>query len=99
MARRMQPAQLSEKTLPTARLVCKHHKIVESPQLATRVLDLAHGKYVLMLDDDTVVQAQAFDRLIDYLEHHPDVGLCGPKLIDGGRPSPTDLSFISDPGR
>ena len=27
-------------------------------------------------------QAGAFDRVIAYLEDHPDVGLCGPKLID-----------------
>ena len=42
----------------------------------------SQGKYVLILDDDTVVQTNALDRLIRYMEANPEVGLCGPKLTD-----------------
>ena len=42
---------------------------------------LARGKYVLLLDDDTVVQAGALDRLTRYMEDTPEVGLCGPRLV------------------
>ena len=69
-------------TLPRVRLVCNATNRGVAPA-RNQGLDLAQGKYVLILDDDTVVQPRAFDRLINYLEHHPDVGLCGPKLIDG----------------
>jgi GT2 family glycosyltransferase len=44
---------------------------------------VAQGEYIILLDDDTVVQLGAFDRLIAYMDVHPEVGLCGPKLIDG----------------
>jgi GT2 family glycosyltransferase len=43
---------------------------------------LAQGEYIILLDDDTVVQAGALERLIDCMDAHPEVGLCGPKLID-----------------
>ncbi len=37
--------------------------------------------YVLLLNSDTAVPPGALDALIDYLESHPDVGACGPKLL------------------
>ncbi|HEY3230685.1 MAG TPA: glycosyltransferase [Roseiflexaceae bacterium] len=37
--------------------------------------------YVLLLNSDTAVPPGALDALIDYLEAHPDVGACGPKLL------------------
>lgn len=43
---------------------------------------VAEGKYIILLDDDTVVRPGAFERLIDYMEMHEEVGLCAPKLID-----------------
>jgi len=43
---------------------------------------VAHGEYIILLDDDTVVQPGAFDRLIAYMDEHPEAGLCGPRLIN-----------------
>lgn len=43
----------------------------------------SEGEYCVFLDDDTVVQPGALDRLITYMDEHGDVGLCGPQLIDG----------------
>lgn len=42
----------------------------------------ARGEYVVLLDDDTVVHAGAFDKLVAYMDAHADVGLCGPQLVD-----------------
>ena len=68
-------------TLPEAHLVCNPENQGVAPA-RNQGLRLASGEYVIVLDDDTIVQAGAFDRVIAYLEDHPDVGLCGPKLID-----------------
>lgn len=43
---------------------------------------VSQGEYIILLDDDTIVQPGALDVLIEYLETHPRVGLCGPKLVD-----------------
>lgn len=46
---------------------------------------VAQGKYIILLDDDTAAEPGAFDRLITYMETHPHVGLCAPKLTDQER--------------
>lgn len=38
-------------------------------------------RYVMLLNNDTVVEPDALDLLIDYLESHPTVGAVGPKLL------------------
>jgi GT2 family glycosyltransferase len=37
--------------------------------------------YILLLNPDTVVPPYALDGLVGFLEAHPDVGACGPKLL------------------
>lgn len=47
----------------------------------------ARGRFLLFLNNDTLVPAETIGRLVEYLEKHPDVGLVGPRLRDGnGRP-------------
>src|SRR5262245_15811283 len=37
--------------------------------------------YILLLNPDTIVPPGALDALVAYLEAHPGVGACGPKLL------------------
>lgn len=45
-------------------------------------LAIARGRYVLLLNSDTQVRPKALQRLIAYLEAHPDTGLVGPRLLN-----------------
>ena len=40
----------------------------------------ARGRYLLLLNPDTVIHGDALTRLVNFLEAHPDVGLVGPQL-------------------
>lgn len=40
------------------------------------------GRYVLLLNSDTVVHAGALVRLIDFMDAHPQAGACGPRLLN-----------------
>jgi len=40
-----------------------------------------NSSYILLLNADTVVLPGTLDHLVDYMEAHPDVGACGPKLV------------------
>ena len=42
----------------------------------------ATGQYMLFLNPDTIVLPDAFDKLIAFMEAHPDVGLCGPQILN-----------------
>lgn len=41
----------------------------------------AEGRYVLLLNPDTEILADALDTLVQYMDAHPDVGLVGPQLL------------------
>jgi GT2 family glycosyltransferase len=40
------------------------------------------GRYLLQLNPDTLVQPAALERLVQFLEDHPGVGVCGPKVLN-----------------
>lgn len=43
----------------------------------------ATGKYVLLLNPDTVVEEDCFTKIINFMENTPDAGAVGVKMIDG----------------
>jgi GT2 family glycosyltransferase len=43
---------------------------------------LTNGKYILLLNPDTVASGHDILKLAEYLDHHPGVGIVGPKIID-----------------
>ncbi len=44
-------------------------------------IEMATGEYVWLLDVDTEANALAFTTMIDYMETHPQVGICATKLL------------------
>jgi GT2 family glycosyltransferase len=55
-----------------------------------QALYLAQGQFLLLLNPDTLIHPQAFDRLLDFMHEHPQVGICGPKVLntDGSLQAP-----------
>lgn len=43
----------------------------------------AKGEYILLLNPDTIVEEDTFDKAIAYLDAHPKVGGLGVKMLDG----------------
>ncbi len=57
--------------------------------------ELARGRYLFFLNNDTEIPAGALRRLVDFANANPEVGLIGPRLRDGeGRPQ---VSYRSRP--
>lgn len=48
-----------------------------------QAIKLAKGKYVLLLNPDTVVQEDTFSKCLHFMENHPEAGGLGIKMLDG----------------
>ncbi|MDH3214722.1 MAG: glycosyltransferase [Candidatus Krumholzibacteria bacterium] len=44
-------------------------------------MQVAQGRYFLVLNPDTVVREHSIEKLFQFMEHTPDAGVVGPKLI------------------
>jgi GT2 family glycosyltransferase len=54
----------------------------------------ATGRYVLILNEDTVLHAGAIDRMRRFMDQNPGVGACGPKILNpDGSPQPSAFHF------
>src|SRR5690554_4630664 len=47
-----------------------------------RALAAARGRHLLLLNPDTLVHGDALNRLIDYLDAHPRIGIVGPHVLN-----------------
>lgn len=48
-----------------------------------QALRIAHGRYSLLLNPDTVVAEDTFRQVVGYMDQHPQVGGLGVKMLDG----------------
>ena len=48
-----------------------------------QAMDVARGDYLLLLNPDTVVASDCFQKCIEYMDQHEDAGGLGVKMIDG----------------
>ncbi|MBE7549747.1 MAG: glycosyltransferase family 2 protein [Anaerolineales bacterium] len=44
-------------------------------------VETAQGRYLFLLNPDTVVQSDVLGRMVDYMDAHPEVGVLGPQLL------------------
>lgn len=68
-----------------------------------QALKQAQGQFLLQLNPDTLILSGALDTMVNYLHQHPEVGICGPKVLNPDqslqkpcrRGEPTPLAVFS----
>lgn len=50
-----------------------------------QALRQARGRCLLQLNPDTLILPQALDKLVEFLDAHPQAGICGPKVLNRDR--------------
>lgn len=46
-----------------------------------QAMEISEGRYVLLLNSDTIVQPDTFQTMVAYMDEHPDLGMTGCKVI------------------
>ncbi len=63
-----------------------HLTILQCHEGYTRAMNhalrCAHGNYLVQLNPDTLATRGVWDALIGYMEDHPEVGICTPKVLN-----------------
>ena len=63
-----------------------------------QALKLATGRYMLLLNPDTIVEEDTFKRCISFMDEHTDAGATGVRMIDGkGRMLPESKRALPTP--
>uniref|UniRef100_UPI003217F7BD glycosyltransferase n=1 Tax=uncultured Draconibacterium sp. TaxID=1573823 RepID=UPI003217F7BD len=75
-------AQLIREKFPKVRFI-QNTENVGFSKANNQAIKQASGKYILLLNPDTVVEEDTFEKVISYMNDHPDVGGLGVKMIDG----------------
>lgn len=50
-----------------------------------QALQISCGRYALLLNNDTLVLDDALDQLVDFMDTHSEIGICGPKVLNRDR--------------
>lgn len=76
--------QMVHQKFPEARLI-QNPTNAGFPEACNQAMAIAQGRYLLMLNPDTVVQRRAFQKMIQFMDEHPGCGALGPKLLNSDR--------------
>jgi len=66
---------------PTVRLI-QNQENLGYTYPNNQAMQLAKGRFIALLNPDTLVHSGAFEQLCEFLESHPDVGIVGPKVLN-----------------
>lgn len=69
-----------ERNYPVARLI-KNSENVGFARANNQGIHIAQGRYILLLNSDTVVQSDTFDIMLKFMDEHPKVGSAGCKIV------------------
>ena len=74
--------EMVRKKFPQVRLIA-NKKNVGFSTANNQAIDQAVGRYVLLLNPDTLVEEDTFVKSVEFMDTHPDAGGLGVKMIDG----------------
>lgn len=75
-------AQLVKEKFPQVQLI-KNKQNVGFSSANNQAIKKAKGKYILLLNPDTVVEEDTFSKITGFMDEHPEAGGLGVKMIDG----------------
>lgn len=75
-------AQLIREKFPQVRFI-ENKENVGFSKANNQAIRISKGKYILLLNPDTVVEEDTFEKVISFMNNNPETGGLGVKMIDG----------------
>jgi GT2 family glycosyltransferase len=76
--------QMLQQELPGAKFLANDANLGYTFPM-NQALRQAEGRCLLQLNPDTLILPQALDKLVEFLDTHPQAGICGPKVLNRDR--------------
>jgi len=76
-----QVAQTVEQEFPGVRLIQNQSNEGYTKPM-NQAMRVGTGRYLCQLNPDTLILPGAIDRLVDFMDNHLEVGICGPKVLN-----------------
>lgn len=74
-------AEMVLREFPLVRLI-ENAENVGFARANNQAMAVSHGRYVLLLNSDTVVRPGAFQTMCHFMDQHPEAGIVGAKLLN-----------------
>lgn len=74
-------SEMVKREFPLVKLI-RNRKNVGFARANNQAIKESKGKYILLLNPDTIILDGALDKMVKFMETHFDVGVCGPKLLN-----------------
>lgn len=74
--------QMIESSYPNIKLIANIENVGFS-KANNQAIKLSQGEYILLLNPDTIVEPDTFEKTLAYMDKNPSVGGLGVKMIDG----------------
>lgn len=73
--------EMLHKNFPQIKLI-ENKKNVGFGSANNQALEIAKGKYILLLNPDTIVKEDTFSEMIKFFETHPEAGMAGCRVLN-----------------
>lgn len=74
--------EMLKKKYPHVNLIVNNENVGFS-KANNQAITLSNSEYILLLNPDTLVQDDTFEKVVDFMDSHPDAGGLGVQMIDG----------------
>jgi GT2 family glycosyltransferase len=75
-------ADMVSQKFPQVKLIVNRENVGFS-RANNQAIREAQGDYVLLLNPDTIVEEDTFEKSVAFMDQHPEAGALGVKMIDG----------------
>ncbi len=90
--------EMVRKKFPEVKLIANKKNLGFS-KANNQAIRKAAGRYILLLNPDTVVEDNTLPKVVDFMEQHPEAGGLGVKMLDGrGKFLPESKRGLPTPG-